>query len=458
MFSMVQRQAHPMRRRIFANIYSKSSLHSSDVIRDLCQASFIERLLPIVDSAARDSTPVNMLDYSSALFSDFTTAFVFGLQGGSNFVQDDNARADWVAAKTLSLATPAWGVEFPPFISSILNRLNITLATPQTNPGTEQIKFMYLDMLKKAEKFSESPETSQAEGKKEKWTEPVVYKQFLSQLRSSAEKAQTGADLQLTIASELMDHLVSGTETTAWTLAYAMHELSQSPSLQSSLRQELLSLLPPLHYPQEDPNSTHATKEAQPSPRDLASLPLLNALIYKTLRLHSPVSGPQPRLTPSHPVAIPLFPNIAIPPRTRISANAYTLHHDAAVFHSPETFNPYRWLAPKDSSRSRVEFLIDVLPKVMNVTKETRDEEIREVMKREYGYEISLGVCEKTKAAVLGEKVDEDVRIGEKEEEGKGGKEEMRKWFWAFGSGANGCLGEELALLGEFAFVCLLSF
>jgi hypothetical protein len=53
MFSMVQREAHAKRRRMFANIYSKSALQSSAAIRRLSQAIFIERLLPVIDSAAR---------------------------------------------------------------------------------------------------------------------------------------------------------------------------------------------------------------------------------------------------------------------------------------------------------------------------------------------------------------------------------------------------------------------
>ena len=89
---MVQRQAHAKRRRMFANIYSKSALQSSAVVRELSQAIFIERLLPVIDSAARDGTTLNMLDYSSAVYSDLTTAFVFGLQSGSNFVQDKKAK------------------------------------------------------------------------------------------------------------------------------------------------------------------------------------------------------------------------------------------------------------------------------------------------------------------------------------------------------------------------------
>jgi cytochrome P450 len=383
MFSMVQRQAHTKRRRMFANIYSKSTLHSSAVIRALSQAIFIDRLLPIIDSAAKEGTPINMLDYCSAMYSDFTTAFVFGLQGGSNFVQDDRRRARWVLAKRIMLETPAWAISLPAFITSFLTRLGINLETPQTNPGAEEIKEMYLNMLRTAETVSDASQISQVDDKNEKWTEPVVYKHVLSQLRSSAEKPPTyplpESHLRLVIASELMDHLVAGTETSGWTLAYAMQELSQRPNLQSSLRGELHSLSPPILYPTKPSNNNDSTSiETLPTPRAIDALPTLDAIILETLRLHAPVSGSQPRVTPSNNPRSRILDYPNLPPGIRVSAQAYCLHRNPEVFPDQERWKPERWLEASPEKRA-----------------------------------------------------------------------EMLRWFWAFGSGANMCLGNHLAMLGE---------
>jgi cytochrome P450 len=369
---------------MFANIYSKSGLQSSAVIRELSQAIFIERLLPVIDSAARDGTPLNMLDYSSAVYSDYTTAFVFGLQSGSNFVQDKKSRDRWLATKRL-MQTPFWTLGFPPSVSSFLTKLGINLENPQMNSAMEEMKDMYLNMLQTAETLPDSSRMSREENQNEKWTEPVVYRQLLNQLRSSGGKPlpypPPESQLRLTIASELMDHLMAGTDTSASTLAYLMQELSQRPNLQSSLRGELLALSPPILYPVTAPDDDDSTpSEALPSPRAVDALLLLDAILLETLRLHTPVAGSQPRVTPSSdpqsPTMVLGYPNI--PPGIRISAQAYSLHRNQEVFPDPERWKPERWLATGQEKRG-----------------------------------------------------------------------EMMSWFWPFGSGANMCIGNHLAMLRE---------
>jgi len=178
-----------------------------------------------------------------------------------------------------------------------------------------------------------------------------------------------------------MDQLVAGTETTGWTLAYLMDELSQCPNLQSSLRGELLSLSAPILYPVRAPDNDDSTaREALPSPRAIGGLLLLDAILLETLRLHAPVAGSQLRVTPSSnpqsPTSVYGYPNI--PPGIRVSAQAYSLHRNPEVFPDPEKWKPERWLETSQEKRG-----------------------------------------------------------------------EMMRWFWPFGSGANMCLGNHLAMLGE---------
>jgi cytochrome P450 len=384
MFSIVERQTHTKRRRMFGNIYSKSALQSSAVIRELAQTIFIERLLPVIDSAARDGTPLNMLDYSSAVYSDFTTAFVFGLQSGSNFVQDKQSRDRWLATKRLML-TPFWTLGFPPSVSSFLTKLGINLENPQMNLAMEEMNDMYLSMLQAAETLSDSSRMSREENQDRKWTEPVVYRQLLNQLQSLGGKPlpypPPESQLRLTIASELMDHLMAGTDTSAATLAYLMQELSQRPSLQYSLREELLSLSPPILYPATAPDDDDSTpSEVLPSHRAVDALLLLDAILLETLRLHTPVAGSLPRVTPSSdprsPITVLGYPNI--PPGICVSAQAYSLHRNPEVFPDPERWKPERWL-----------------------------------------------------------------------ETGREKRGEMMGWFWPFGSGADMCIGNHLAMLRE---------
>lgn len=372
------------RRRMFGNIYSKSALQTSAVIRELCQAIFIDRLLPVVDSAARYGTPVNMLDYGSAVYSDFTTAFVFGLQGASNFVQDKQSRDRWLATKRL-LLFPFWTLGFPPGISSFLKKLGINLENPQMNSAMEEMNDRYLNMLQTAETLSDPSRMSREENQDGKWTEPVVYRQLLNQLRSSGGKLQTyplpESQLRLTMASELMDHLMAGTDTSAATLAYLMQELSKRPGLQSSLRQELLSLSDPIRFPAKAPDGDDSTpSKALPSPRAVDALPLLDAILLESLRIHTPVAGSLPRVTPPSdprsPITVLGYPNI--PHGTCVSAQAYSLHRNPEVFPDPEMWKAERWLETSPEKRG-----------------------------------------------------------------------EMMRWFWPFGSGADMCIGNHLAMLGE---------
>src|SRR5436190_8574958 len=76
-------------------------------------------------------------------------------------------------------------------------------------------------------------------------TQPVVYRQLSQGLERSISDLE---ERKLRVASEMLDHLIAGHETSGITLTYLMHEMSQRPELQSKLREELLTLSPPIIY------------------------------------------------------------------------------------------------------------------------------------------------------------------------------------------------------------------
>ena len=136
-----------------------------------------------------------------------------------------------------------------------------------------------------------------------------------------------------------------------------MYELSQRPDLQSSLRGELLSLSPPILYPISASNSDDSKpRVALPSPRDIDALPLLNAILFETLRVHPSIPGSLPRVTSSSNLQTPTpllgYPNI--PPGIRISAQAYSLHRNPDVFPDPETWKPERWREVSQKKRNEM--------------------------------------------------------------------------------------------------------
>ena len=95
MFSMVESKPHSTRKRMVSHIYSKSFLQSSPELHKISRLILFGRLLPLLSKAAIDEQPLDVLEinYSSAM--DFITAFIFGLQNGTNFLQEAMVRRHW---------------------------------------------------------------------------------------------------------------------------------------------------------------------------------------------------------------------------------------------------------------------------------------------------------------------------------------------------------------------------
>jgi cytochrome P450 len=119
--------------------------------------------------------------------------------------------------------------------------------------------------------------------------------------------------------------------------------MSRHPELQQKLRDEVLTLSPQIIWPPK-------TKEDfdLPSPKSVDGLPLLHAIIMETLRLHAPIPGMEPRLTPVGGCTLAGYTNI--PANVQVSAMAYALHRNEEVFPEPERWDVERWLKPADSA------------------------------------------------------------------------------------------------------------
>lgn len=369
MFSVADKGSHTARKRGFASVYSKSNLQASADWETMARVILMERLLPTLEATAKEDKPVEILELGLAISMDFVTSYLFGLGNDSNFLQDLNARMQWLNAYHGSKRMSFLSMEFP-ILTSLLSKISRTFTPGDASAAANDMKMICMEKMEVIEKFSSRtvlPSKSISKGSTS--SRPVVYDQlnspFSSQSSSNPPWSSSSTPTRLDLASELMDHVMAGSETTTWTLTYVFYELSQRPKLQSSLRSELLTLSPSLMYP---------NKSRLPLPRAIDTLPLLDAIILETLRLHPSVPGSQLRITPSasSPVALSTYNNI--PANITVSAQAYSLHRNASVFPEPETWRPERWL----------------------VTKEQRDE--------------------------------------------------MMRWFWAFGSGARGCIGKDFAV------------
>ncbi|KIY64381.1 cytochrome P450 [Cylindrobasidium torrendii FP15055 ss-10] len=139
----------------------------------------------------------------------------------------------------------------------------------------------------------------------------------------------------LNIISECMGHLVAGADTSSTTIAYFFWELSHRPDIASKLQAEI------------DEVMTDA--KSLPDIAVLASLPYLNAFIKEGLRLYGGAPSLLERVVPATSSKLPGYDGydllgFALPPGTIVATQAWSMHRNAAIFPSPDTFLPERWL------------------------------------------------------------------------------------------------------------------
>ncbi|KAI1783564.1 cytochrome P450 [Ganoderma leucocontextum] len=156
-------------------------------------------------------------------------------------------------------------------------------------------------------------------------TGPVHQHTVLDKLR--AADARDPRRPALLSASECMDHLVAGIDTTGDALCFLMHHLS---------------------LPRRSPQRVQATLRAELQERagaPLDDLPYLDAVVKEGLRVFGPIPMSLPRVVPAGGRVVD--GGVRLPGGTIVSCQPYTLHRlDAGVWPDPDEFLPERWLAP----------------------------------------------------------------------------------------------------------------
>ncbi len=96
---------------------------------------------------------------------------------------------------------------------------------------------------------------------------------------------------------------------------------------------------------QQKPQQREAQQaERLPPYATLSALPLLNAVVWETLRLFPPTPGGLQRVVPRGGARVAGVSNW-LPPHTTLSVQAYTAQRDASVFRQPHAWQPWRWIA-----------------------------------------------------------------------------------------------------------------
>ncbi|KAK8084709.1 Cytochrome P450 monooxygenase cypX [Apiospora hydei] len=331
-FCSIYAKDHSLRKRMVSHVYSKSYLHSSVSLAAQADDILNTRVLPTLDTSSHEGQAHQGIDVHSffaAVAMDFITAYTFGLQNSSNFIQQKAYRDHWQGLYRSRKGYSFFSQELP-LLSKLLKNWRSgagTCAPPLSPP-----------LAMKGVKSQTSAD------------QPVVLRALLHGLdkeervrgKESPIFSTAISQRNLTISSELFDHILAGQETTGVALTYLSWHLSQSQDLQNRLRAELLCLTPNMRM--------ESGKVSIPNSGQLDRLPLLHAVIVETVRLYAPAGGPEPRVTP-HPSC--RIGSYEIPGGVRISASAYNLHRDERHFPHAEIWDHTRWLHTDDMDEER---------------------------------------------------------------------------------------------------------
>ena len=331
MFSTVGHADHSAKKRLLSNVYSKSYIQGSPQMAANSKTLLSQRFLPLLHKLSETRESVNVHEMNNAFAMDFMSAYQFGLANSTNFTQDVEVRRKNLHEYHCRKKYEFYNQEVPWF-RDLTALLGMPVVPKFCKVANDYIEVWNSSLCNGADKLLSNVQSP--------GDEPVVYRQFksgISRLLGKEQAEQNSALFKAEVASEMLDHLGAGHETSAIALTYLYWEMSKRPDLQSQLRTETLTLDPQIRWPPQDLENFEL-----PHAKDIDALPILHAIVMETLRLHAPIPGTEPRVTPKHGCTLAGYDNI--PGGMRVSAMAYTLHRNASVFPDPLTFKPERWL------------------------------------------------------------------------------------------------------------------
>ncbi|KAJ9614506.1 hypothetical protein H2200_002643 [Cladophialophora chaetospira] len=369
-FATIHHGPHSQKKRTMANVYSKSYIASSPQVAANSHTLLSTRFLPLLQTFSETGVSVDVHDMNNAFAMDFMSAYQFGLSASTNFAQDLAQRQHILHQYHCRRDYEFFSAEAP-WLKKLTRRLGLQTVPYFVDQANILLEDWNAAMCRAADKYlsNDNDVTSTYPG-----DDPVVYKHFKTGFMSLREKdpnagkavgevtlpttrhenlhASDDNTTTAEIYSEMLDQVGAGHETSAIALTYLYWEMSKNPSLQNQLRQEVLTLKPSIQWPL--PAGADIMKDFKlPNPKQIDALPILNAIVMETLRLHTPIPGIEPRISPNVPGGSTLGPYTNIPGGVRVSSMPYTLHRNTSVFPDPETFNPSRWL-PSHTSENQL--------------------------------------------------------------------------------------------------------
>jgi len=334
--------AHLSRKKMLTSIYSKSYIQTSPRLELIVSKILQQNLKTKLHEWATTNEVVNVFTQSKSCLMDLTSAWLFGLSQGTNFLRDsydaerfyedlkDSSGGFFWKSEAPRLTTVfMWlGVHLVPMEAKRKRLLVEEWCEGMCRKALEKSRDMKKDMIESGEKGDNAIQDNV--------DYPLVYSHLREKLEHSSPP-QPNIDKSLTL--EMLDHLIAGHEGSGFTMTYILYEISLHPAIQKSLREELRSL------PSESMTA-----------HTLDSLPLLDSIIRESIRVHPTAPGPWPRVSRTSTILCrPGFPDLSLLKGTVFSASAYTLHKNEDIFPEPMEWRPERWMQANEEQRREMD-------------------------------------------------------------------------------------------------------
>ncbi|KAF7863087.1 hypothetical protein EAF04_007170 [Stromatinia cepivora] len=299
-FTMIDPKTHSVRRKMFANAFSKSFIKTN------WEGEIRSKAAMAVEKIKRDAlrTEVDILMFFTFMATDVVALLSFG--ESFNALEYEQKTQYIEDLQHISKVNSFRG-EFPAFFAI----------------G----KFLHFPFLETSiERILEYGTVAVRNAKSQSHAIPTIFRKAVAESKTeNAEGSITDADIRQEAAS----FIVAGTDTTAVSLTYLVYNILKDKNLLKQLEAEVDTL-------REDFKA-----------KDIEELVLLNAAVDEGLRLYGAAPGALPRTVPKEGTQLDGY---RIPGGMTVSTQAFTIHRDPEIYPEPESFQPQRWLDRKSNN------------------------------------------------------------------------------------------------------------
>lgn len=327
-------------RAIMTPAFSSGKMKSMIPLMHECVDSFVSAINRLIDDGKNQNVDIK------ALFSTFTMNVVakcaFGVDVDAHRQEDNPFVRHARNFLNVSKVKLILFLVLPSFVKDALN------FQPNPSSALRYIEFSARDILaqRKRMKDSKRPYPDMMQLLMDASSEEVMKKdstpdheahhglEDIADNKLSSENKKVLSDNE--IVANTMAILGAGFETTASTLSFVAYSLAVNPSVQDTLREEIMS-------------AVKAEKMSKLSYETVSGLKYLDAVICETLRLYPPLVRAERVATEDYTLDMGNGKKFLIPKGTYVHIPLYAVQRDPEYWDDPDTFDPRRFIDQKST-------------------------------------------------------------------------------------------------------------